>query len=80
MHDVQSWLVSAGQQGSFISSLLIWSINITLFFKTEKDAARELIENALKGLQENGRIQIDDDGKNSNFHVNLDDIKETIER
>jgi len=61
MQDIQSWLVSAGQQ--------------------EKETARELIEHALKGLQESGRIQVDDDGKNNvETQVNLDDIKETIER
>lgn len=61
MQEVQSWLVSAGQQ--------------------EKEAARELIQKAIIGLQESGRIQVDNEQRNSAQNkIDLDQIKETIER
>jgi hypothetical protein len=61
MQEVQSWLVSAGQQ--------------------EKEAARELIQKAIIGLQESGRIQVDNDQRNSvQNKIDLDQIKDTIER
>lgn len=72
LNDIQSWLAASGPTGSFA---FLSMENILLFnWILEKEAVRQLITKAIKGLEENGRMALNDSA-NSNakgIQVNMD--------
>ncbi len=52
LEDVQSWLVSASQTGSFS---YLWVFYLTHFYSIEKEQARSMINSALRGFKESER-------------------------
>lgn len=53
MNEVQAWLVASSQSGWFLN----FSYTKTLLNHLEKEAVRQLITTAVKGLEDTGRIQ-----------------------
>lgn len=82
INEIQSWLVSSGPNGLFRSFFLPsssvvfskFSRLIESFFLLEKEAVRQLITKAIKGLEENGRIpsSTTDDENAKAVQVNMD--------
>jgi len=53
MNEIQAWLVASSPNGLFGDYLYI----ILRFYVLEKEAVRQLIISAIKGLEDSGRIQ-----------------------
>lgn len=84
MQDIQSWLVSSGTQGKFANtgkkffSFFDWN---SFFYLLEKEAMKELIQKALEGLNQSGRIELEKFSLNPNdktTQVDFEQIKNSI--
>lgn len=79
INDVQAWLVASNPTGLFLTSSYLQLI-FTFCVIIEKEAVRQLITSALKGLEESGRIQptayFMENSKNA--QVNLDTLSSLI--